>query len=195
MKRQSTTEGISDFRHGRTTHTDGAKRWTVSGLLALTLVLAGCGGGGSSSGGGTAAGVGVAGTYGGQGTITLSGGGVSVTQPGSVTITISPTGSVMVDTGDPSTGSGSLAGDSFTANQPLAPIGTSIGLSCTGDVLWNGTVSGNTITGTISSSGASCNGLAMDISGSFSATKVGKAPRQRESLLMDSLYRATRVGR
>jgi hypothetical protein len=165
-------------------------------MLALALLLTGCGGGGTSSGAGpTPAGVGAAGTYGGSGTITVSGSGVSVTVPGSITFTISPTGMVTVDTGDAAPGSGALAGDTFEASQPLAPIGTASGLSCSGEVLYHGTVSGGSITGTISSSGARCNGLAMDVSGSFSATKVGKAPRQRDSLLMDALYRAVRIGR
>jgi hypothetical protein len=167
-------------------------------MLALTLLLTGCGGGGTSSGAGpTPAGVGAAGTYGGNATLTVSGGpanSVSVTGP--VTITISPTGMVTVDTGDVVTASGALTGESFEAMMPLAPIGNQIGIPCSGDIVFNGTVAGTSITGNVSStSGSTCAGMPANWSGSFTASKVGKAPRQRDSLLMDALHRAVRIGR
>jgi hypothetical protein len=37
--------------------------------------------------------------------------------------------------------------------------------------------------------------MSADWSGSFNANRVAKSPRQRDSLLMDALHRAVRIGR
>ena len=96
-----------------------------------------------------------AGTYDGLATITLSARGVPPeTISGTIQFVIDARGNVTSDPASSASGSGRLKGNSFTVTVPGARFNQP-GLRCSGALLMNGTVSGNTITGTFAASGLS----------------------------------------
>lgn len=175
--------------------------------IALAVMLTACGGGDSSSGGGGDAGEAAggaggpapaagggnpgnrfAGRYAGIGTITLNAPGLppeSVT--GSITFVIDSRGNVTSDPGIPQSGTGRLNGNSFTVTVPGSRFNEP-GLNCSGSLLIRGTVSGQTINGTFSGSGFTCNGVPVQLSGTYSATRTGPAQRAAaEESVMDGM--------
>lgn len=160
-------------------------------LLSVMLLLAGCGGG-SSSGGGEADGEtasetgetsttstttvsDVAGTYMGTATATATGGGLSETGSAPVQITISENNSVAFGKpGEPPIDTTTLNsnGDAFEISVPASSLFDRPGIECTGTLSASGVVNGGTITGDISSSGVTCNGIPGTVNGSFSLDKT-----------------------
>jgi hypothetical protein len=139
-------------------------RWMSFGLA---LLLTACGGGGGSGSSSTASSTLMPGTYRGTASFTVSGGGNSVTQSAPVVITLSPNNTVS-EISFP--GSAQVVGNSFTL-----PVSASVlngpGLSCPqGTLAIDGTFSGNTVSGTLSSSGVVCNGLPVTVTGNYTAT-------------------------
>ncbi len=141
-------------------------------LILLNAMLTACGGGSSSSGGGTA--VSTAGTYNGSETFTVTIPGVlTETGSGSITITIDAAGNVTLVDEDGVTFTGSLSGNRFTAQGPAQIVEE--GITCNGPAAYEGTVSGNQITGTESASVTCTRGgvsVAVNASGTFNATRV-----------------------
>lgn len=177
-------------------------------LLATFLLLGACGGGSSSGGGesegatesasdaggtsdtGGTSGSGIAGTYVGPATATVSGGGLSETVTDTVQITISKDNTIAFgEPGQPpvATAVVNSDGDSFSISVPASYFNES-GLECGGKLSVTGTVKGNAITGSISSSGVTCNGIPITITGSFNLEKVAAGSQSRASGgLMQSL--------
>lgn len=142
--------------------------WPV--VLVLSVVsLTACGGGSDSGGGGGAQ---FAGTYNGMATVTLTTPGVAPqTITGTIQFRIGPDGTVTSDPNTDFSGTGTLNGNTFVVNlgpQQLTPEG----MSCVGSVTLSGKVDGNTITGTFSSAGFSCNGVPFTWNGTFSAMRT-----------------------
>ena len=147
------------------------KRFTSClSLIGLAVFLTACGGGDTSSGGGAS----FAGTYSGPWRVTVRGGGGSFTGTGTIVVVINPNNSVVLDPNTPVPGRGTISGNMITASYPGA-FANSPGITCTGAVAVRGTVSGNTISGTIGPSTITCNGIPFTIQGTFTATKTAKA--------------------
>jgi hypothetical protein len=144
------------------------------GLTVMTVVLlAGCGGHG-----GGATQPSFVGTYVGTSDLTVSHPPISVSEHGAaIQFVVSPDNTVSVgDPGKPPFGTGTLSGNTFVATAP-ASVGNGPGVTCSsGSINFNGTISGTTINGTISSSGVICNGLSFDITGTFTATLRAEIP-------------------
>lgn len=134
-------------------------------FIVPMLLLAGCGGG--SDGGGPS----FVGTYIGTGEFTLSGAGQTISQDNlGIQFDISPDGVVRVsDPGQPPYAEGPLTGNTFIIIAAGSVLNTP-GVSCTGTFTFNGTISGNTMTGTVSSNNLTCNGIPFTVTGSFTAT-------------------------
>jgi len=79
------------------------------------------------------------------------------------------------DPGQAPYGSGTLSGNTFTVAAPGSAFNGS-GVSCGGGVTFNGTISGTSMTGNISSSGLVCNGLPFTLTGAFTATLQAELP-------------------
>lgn len=187
-----------------------AATWVASVLAAI--LLSACGGGSSDSGGGSqpgndttntgappsASGNPFAGTYNGLGTMTLSASGVPPqTISGSIQFVIDARGNVTSDPATSVSGTGKLKGNSFTVTVPGARLNQP-GLSCGGALLINGRISGTTITGTFAAGNLSCNGVAIQVTGSFSATRsaassISRAPAGIPA--MSALRKAARAVR
>lgn len=145
-------------------------------ILFFTLALTACGGGSSSSGGGGTP-ASYAGTYNGFATVTLSAPGLSPqTSTGTIQIVIDAEGNVTSDPNTEFSGTGTLSGDTFTVAVPAAAFNQP-GMTCTGAVMINGTVSGETIRGTITTNGLTCNGMPFQINGTYEAMRVPAAAK------------------
>lgn len=157
-------------------------------IMALAVALSGCGGGSSSSGAGRAAAF--AGTYNGTGTIELTTGRGTETGMIGVQVVISEQGNVVTDPNSGFSGVGSLDGNQFTVAIP-ARLLNEPGLQCTGAIIITGTVSGDTIQGTFTSSGFVCNGQAGQVNGTFQAVRItpSAAPLQRHGLSIEESLR------
>ncbi len=155
-------------------------------LLSILLSLGACGGGSSSGGGDSGGSSGsasedsagelssIAGTYRGTGTATVSGGGFSETVTDEIQIKISEDDTISFgEPGEPPVGTASVNrnGDTFSISIPGSYFNEP-GIDCTGNVIVTGTVSGDTITGDINSSDASCNSVPITITGSFNLEKT-----------------------
>ena len=149
-------------------------------FAGFAVTLSACGGGGPSSGGGGA--VSFAGTYTGSFEITLTSNesGVAVSVPGTTTIVINPDGTAVIDPGTPGEFSGTLSGNTLTANLPASELNEP-GLSCTGTITQTGTGSGNTFTGTINGS-ITCNDVPFTVTGTFTVSKTAKVPLKKTTL-------------
>ena len=166
----------------------------VSVLVTIIFVVAlsACGGGGSDSGGGGDASF--VGTYRGPLTLIITPPGVApISVPGVMTVVINPDGTVVVDPGTPTEFSGIISGNTFTASLP-APLLNEPGFNCTGTVNVTGTGAGNMFTGTFSGS-VVCNGVPMTISGTFTVSKIAKAPLDDTTLGEEIREVVRQVGR
>ncbi len=140
----------------------------------VVLVLAACGGSGSSSSGGGAGSF--AGTYTGLANLTISGGGASERVIGSLEFLIRSDGSVVSDPGTDFSGQGSVQGNRLILNLAASSFNEP-GLSCMGSFRLEGTISGNTITGTIRGSSITCNRVRFTVTGTFNVRKVAQSRR------------------
>lgn len=165
--------------------------------IVLAAVLAACGGGSSSGGGtsetgevaGDAAGSGsgggtgnaFAGTYNGFAKATLSAKGLPPENiSGTIQIVIDDKGNVTSDPGISESGTGKLKGNSFTATVPGNRFNQP-GVTCSGSMLVKGTISGNTIIGTLSGNALTCNGILIQVQGTYSATRVAAGAASRSA--------------
>lgn len=136
------------------------RRWV---LLVLALMVIGCGGGSSSS---TSSEQVAAGTYRGTVNLTVSGGGASTNNSGSIVIAVSPDHIVTIGSFPQSA---PLNGNTFSLVVPASTL-NGPGVTCPQGTMTNdGTFSGTTVTGTVSSNGVQCNGLAISLTGNFTA--------------------------
>jgi hypothetical protein len=142
------------------------------GLLVTLFSIASCGGGG---GGGSTTNPSFVGTYLGTAETTVTGPQVSLPARGSIQIVVSSDNTVSVsDPGQPPYATGTLSGNTFVATAPGSTF-NSQGVSCSGSLDFNGTISATSINGTISSRGLTCNGVGVNISGTFTATLRAQA--------------------
>ena len=149
-------------------------------FACLLFATHGCGGGGNNGGvvgGGGGGSSPNAGIYNATLTVNVSGTGVpSLSETATGTVRITDDGSVFLtiadDDGDLFGGQGALVGDSFSITD--SDEVTVNGLTCSGSVTINGTVSGETISGPISGS-LVCNGIPISISGNLQATRAPTA--------------------
>lgn len=140
-------------------------------LLVLAMMVIGCGGGGGSSSTGSEQVA--AGTYRGTVNLTVSGGGASASRSGPVVIVVSPDHNVTIGSFPQSA---PLNGNTFSLTSPASTL-NGPGLNCPqGTVTNDGTISGPTINGTVSSNGVVCNGLPISITGTFTATLQTQVP-------------------
>ena len=144
-------------------------------LMIIPVLLIGCGGGGSSSGGGGGTPASFAGTYNGFSTATISAPGLAPdTITGTIQIVIDAQGNVTSDPNTAFSGTGTLNGSAVTVTVPAATFNQP-GVACAGVIVITGTISGNTITGTISARGLTCNGIPFQINGTFEVTRLPAA--------------------
>jgi hypothetical protein len=140
----------------------------ITAGLVLLGVVAGCGGGGSGSTGSS-----VAGTYRGTASLTVTTGPASVTEHVPIVVVVSPDNAVSIE-GVPQTAP--LSGNAFSIVVPAAAL-AGPGVDCTGgSASIDGTISGTTMAGTISSSQLVCNGLPATVTGTFTATLQAQVP-------------------
>ena len=139
-------------------------------LVCLVTLLAACGGGDSSSGGGQD----FSGTYPGAGTGTVTVGGGTFPFGGSFVIVIAPNGTVSYREMGMTLGTGTMLGNKFLVDIPASTLNQP-GLSCTGLLKVEGEVVGTQIKVTFSSKTVRCNGAAVTITGTGTATKNAKA--------------------
>lgn len=157
----------------------------TAGIL-LAAILAACGGGnepgevaGDSAGGDGSPGNPFAGTYNGFATATLSAKGLPPENiSGTIQFVIDNKGNVTSDPGIPQSGTGKLKGNSFTVTVPGARFNEP-GIVCQGSMLIKGTISGNTITGTLAGNGLACNGVLIQVEGTYSATRAAAGAAAR----------------
>lgn len=146
-------------------------------VMVVAALLTACGGGSSSGGGGS--GNQFAGTYNGFATLTLSAPGVPPeTISGTIRIVVDDRGNVTTDPGSSAPGAGRLNGNSFTATVPGAQLNEP-GLTCTGSILVKGTLSGDNVTGTHSGNALVCNGIPIQVNGTYSATRPAAGAASR----------------
>ncbi len=141
-------------------------------LLAVSIfavALSGCGGGGSSSGGGQAA----AGSYAAQVTGTVSWASGSFPLEGGLGLIIDADGSIRHFDGDKLVGQGSISGKrlNWITNLTSIPFFNQPSLRCTGQWKFSGTLDGLLIGGSHSSANAVCNGVIVNIGGTFKGQK------------------------
>jgi hypothetical protein len=145
--------------------------WFIT--LGCIAFISACGGGGgdSNSGGGGDDSTRHAGTYKGPTTINIQIAGSTVSDSFTVTFVINPNGTVTItadESGDTSTGM--VSGDTISWSEDFNF--SEDGVTCTGSASGNGTIDGNTINGSYSSNSIVCNGLPVNITGSFSANMM-----------------------
>jgi hypothetical protein len=150
-----------------------ARAVRLVGLVVAAWVVSGCGGHGSSS---HSTGPSLAGRYVGTAKTVLTGPGSSAPVNGGIEFDVGADNKVTVsDPGQPPFGSGTLNGNAFTVAAPGSAFNGS-GVSCGGGVTFNGTISGTSMSGNVSSSGLVCNGLPFTITGTFTATLQAELP-------------------
>jgi hypothetical protein len=143
-------------------------------LGLATLALTSCGGGGGSSSSGPTS----TGRYVGTANTTLAGPTGSTPVVGGIQFVVGADGTVTVSNpgqGQPPFGTGTLSGSAFTVTAP-GSIANSPGINCVGTITFNGTISGTTMSGDVSSSNFRCNGVPFTLTGSFSATLLAQLP-------------------
>ena len=146
----------------------------VVGLGLALLTLASCGGGGGSGGSGPSS----TGRYVGTANTTLGGPVGSTPVVGGIQFVVGADGTVTVSDpgqGQPPFGTGTLSGNAFTVTAP-GSFANGPGINCVGTVTFNGTISGTTMSGDVSSSGFRCNGVPFTLTGSFTATLLAQLP-------------------
>lgn len=150
-------------------HLISGTKGLLIGALVPVLMLAGCGGGGTSSGGGAYSDA--EGVYHG----TAIGSGVTPFRSANYTVIIEKNGNVTVDV-EGSVAHGRMAGNSFDVNLPLGPVAATWGESCTGELKFHGDVhvpgglfsaEPVTLNGSLTSSNAVCNGSPTTVSLGF----------------------------
>lgn len=147
--------------------------------IAFALTLGACGGGSSSGGAGGSESF--AGTYNGIATATLSAPGLPPdTFSGSIQVVIDAQGNVTSDPDTFAPGTGKLDGNMFTVTVPGSSFNRD-GVSCTGAILIDGTISGDTINGTLKGSGFACNGIPISMTGTYSAARAAPGVQERTS--------------
>ena len=143
------------------------------GLAVALWATSGCGG---SHGGSSSTGPSAAGRYVGTAKTVLSGPGGSTPVNGGIQFDVAADNKVTVsDPGQAPYGSGTLSGNTFTVAAPGSAFNGS-GLSCKGGVNFNGTIAGGNMSGNIASSGLFCNGVAFNLTGTFTATLQAELP-------------------
>ncbi len=143
------------------------------GLIVALLTLASCG----HSGGGGPTQPSFVGTYLGTASLALSAPGRSVPINGAIQFVVSSNKMVSVsDPGQPPAGTGPLNGNSFSAVVPGAFFNSPGLTSCGGSVTFSGSISGTSMSGTVSSAGFTCNGVPFTVTGTFTATLRAELP-------------------
>ena len=156
-------------------------------FASLLFATNGCGGGGDDGvvGGGGGGSTPHTGIYNATLTVNFSGTGLPpFSETASGTVQITDDGSVFLtiadDDGDLFGGQGTLVGDTFSITDSEEV--TVDGVTCSGSVTINGTVSGDTISGPITGS-LVCNGIPVNISGNLQATHAPTASLHRPPTL------------
>ena len=145
-------------------------------IVVLSFLLTACGGGSSGGGGGAPASF--AGMYGGIATITMSAPGATPqTIRGTIQFEIDGQGNITSDPGTDFSGTGTLNGNRFTVTVPASSLNEP-GLRCTGAIVFTGSISGDSMNGSISVSGFVCNGVPIQVSGTFQAARLPAQGRQ-----------------
>lgn len=154
-------------------------------LLGLILLLTACGGDNGGSGPSTV----TPGTYRGPVTLTASTGPAAASQSGTIVIVVDPNQTVTVG----SFPTVPLSGNTFTASAPASVL-NGPGLTCPqGTFSVDGTFAGTTVSGTAFSNGIVCNGVALTLTGSYTATLQTQVPRgQGDADVLDDVRRAIR---
>ena len=135
-------------------------------ILIPLLAFVGCGGGGGSSSSGPSS----VGRYVGTADSALTFPQGPVRVRGSIQFVVSVDNTVSVgDPGQPPVGTGTLSGNTFTIVASGSFL-NSPGVTCVGSVVFNGAISGATMSGTISSDALTCNGVRLSVTGTFTAT-------------------------
>jgi len=140
-------------------------------IIAIVVILHACSGGTTSgTTGGTRNSIHV-GTYTGTATATASASGFP-DQTGSeaVAVFVQSDGNVNIGNADMIFASAILNGDRFTVTLPAALIADEPG--CTGTASLDATLSNGMITGNFTSSGVTCFGIAVSVTGTLEATRV-----------------------
>jgi len=147
-------------------------------VLLISIFLTACGGGSSDSDGGSSPTV-MPVNYNGNQTITVSGAGGS----GSSTVGFSATvtgNSIKINDADfPNPGTVGASGNFRITENDLTLV-VDATTTCTGSTTYNGNVSGNTVSGTITGA-FTCNGIQIRVSGSFRGTS-GSAKTKSPSI-------------
>jgi len=141
--------------------------------VVVTLVLlVGCGGGSTTGGGSGNDEPSLVGVYVGTASITLLGPGTTKLEDElEIQFVIAANGPVTVSKPDASPyAEGPLTGNSFVIIANASALNEPGFLDCAGSFTLNGMVSGNTITGTMSSGTMFCNNFPFTLTGSFNAT-------------------------
>lgn len=152
-----------------------SQRRIVHGLVLLValLMIAGCGGDG---GGGKSTGPSHVGTYVGTAETTLTHPQGTIPTKGGIQFVVAADNTVSVsDPGQPPFGTGTLSGDTFVVTAPGSTLNSS-GVSCSGSIVFDGTISGAKMNGSISSNGLRCNNVPFSLSGTFTATLQAEMP-------------------
>lgn len=138
-------------------------------LVFLIITLSACGGG-TTGGGGTQNSPHV-GTYNGTVTLTATAPGVQpVSVSDAIAVFIRQDGTVLLGDSENIFATGTLDGNTFSVTAAASVV--SDDTSCSGNITITGTAANGTVTGTISSSGVTCRGIPINITGSYSATRT-----------------------
>lgn len=133
-------------------------------ICPLLVLLAACGGGSSSSEDAR----GKANDFIGTQTITLNNAGNSATETDSLTLSVNQQVITLID--EDFNATGALNSDNqFVISSPMFST-TSGGITCTGNVVYNGQIAGNDTDGTIQGE-FNCSGTVFDLTGEFSASR------------------------
>ena len=104
----------------------------------------------------------------------MTGAGQSQSGTGIIVLVVNPDNTVVIDPNTPVPGSGNIDGNTIAAGWAGSSFNTP-GITCSGGVTITGSVSGESITGTIGPSTLTCNGVKFSIRGTFNAAKTAKA--------------------
>lgn len=160
-------------------------------VSSAVLALAACGGSGSSSSGGGSNTRAFSGSYTGTANLRLAAQGVVVTDSVRLFVAIRSDGQMDVYfDGELAARIAIRSSGTFTLTDSADDAGLE---DCSGTVTFTGRVSGNDLTGTISSNGVFCDGIAFTASGTMNATKVvnarGPAGSSSSGGVFGELYR------